>query len=181
MSILFGFAGRIGRLEYFLLTILLAVVMTALVLTLVWGLASHYPMSPGATEPPSTLIILIVAIVGPIFLWFTLALQAKRFRDMGWNPLHVLSGWIAAIVIDTFIAYSVPSLALESGDGTAIGALINLVMFGCLLFWPSMPAGSDDSYHTIPSRERPAPVVPPPARSDLFAAPAPSGFGRRRS
>ncbi len=98
MNIMFGFGGRLARREYFLLTLVLAVVMTLLVFPLISALMPHYAAGGAAPhEPPSSMVLIIVAIVLPIFLWFSLALQAKRFRDIGWKPLYVLPGWIAAI------------------------------------------------------------------------------------
>lgn len=42
-------------------------------------------------------------------LWVSLALQAKRFRDIGWNPLDVIPGWLAVSVVDLLVAVSVPT------------------------------------------------------------------------
>ena len=71
----------------------------------------------------------------------TLNLQAMRLRDIGWDPICVIVGWIAIEIIDGIIAMKVPSLSLGPGHhGTVLASIVNLVMGGLLLFWPSSDA-----------------------------------------
>jgi hypothetical protein len=72
----------------------------------------------------------------PLFLWTSFALQAKRIRDIGWNPLYVIAGWIAAGVLDRIVVMITPSLEFDHLHQSAVGLSINLLMVGCLLFWP---------------------------------------------
>ena len=138
ISIIFGFGGRIGRLHYFVLTLALAFVMTFLTLAIVVGMMPHYAFPGGGrpTDVPERIMAAVLLTVGPIFLWFTLTLQAKRFRDIGLSPLYVIPCWIAANLVDRIVAFAVPSLSVGYQDGTAIGALLNLMVVGALLFWP---------------------------------------------
>lgn len=182
MGILFGFAGRIGRLEYFLLSLGLAFVMTLIVFVMI---GTMMPSHRVAGAPPTGMILAIVAVTAPIFLYFSLALQAKRFRDMGWNPMLSICGWIGAVVLDKLFALLVPALASATGGGTMVGGLINLAMCACLLFWPSQ-SGVDNFELSPALRElgRGGSKASTPSggsmRSrDWNSAPASSGFGRR--
>jgi uncharacterized membrane protein YhaH (DUF805 family) len=186
-----GFGGRMGRLEYFLCSIVFAFLIVLVAIALFFGLAPLFA-TPGGGRASATspaLLLTVGALVLPFYLWFSLAFQAKRFRDMGWNPVYVLPGWIAAQVIDRMVAFAVPTLALGPGSGTLLGTLLSLAMGGCLLFWPSAPSTVDnwEDYHwgspdhdPDPGRAREAVRTPRPAATwNPAPAPAPSGFGRR--
>lgn len=180
-----GFGGRLGRLEYFLACMALGFLTSLLVLALVLGFRPHGESMAGVREtmPPGLLTMLLLVVL-PFYLWFSLAFQAKRIRDIGWNPVLVLPGWIAVVAFGMIGAHAIPGLAL-------VGGLFNLGMALCLLFWPSRPTGDGiwygGSYHgdlpddgadrAPPPAPRPAAArTPPPAPA---FTPAPSGFGRR--
>lgn len=187
MNIMFGFEGRIGRLHYFLFSMLLLVAIVLLALVLAGLLI---PTGDAARAAPSPLgrLVVIAAILVPLFLWFSFALQAKRFRDIGWNPLYVIPGWIAFTVLDKCASILFPAFALGAGknlavmgNGTVAGLAVNLVMGGCLLFWPGSPAGGEgrwDPRELEPRRPPPAPATIRP-RPPTPTMPAPTGFGRR--
>ena len=176
-----GFGGRMGRLEYFLVSLALGVLVMMLVVALVAGFMPQ--LGRGERGPmPRGLMIILLGIVLPIYLWFGLAFQAKRFRDMGWNPIYWIPGSIAAWAIAMLLSPFVPGLAL-------IGGLLNLLLGLCLLFWPSQPTGDGDWYsgssYDGPADRRPeidrmpASTSRSPATPPAFS-PSPSGFGRRR-
>jgi uncharacterized membrane protein YhaH (DUF805 family) len=185
LSNILGFGGRIGRLEYFLLCLALGFATVLVVFAMAFGTMPRG--GAGGVAPhhvPTALILMLVVFVLPVYLWFAFAFQAKRIRDIGWNPLYVILGWIAVIALDRAVAMIVPTVALGSGGGTLVGGLINLAMCGILLFWPSAPADSawsEQVYHTAPPTPpapRPAPRAAAPAPG-WTPAPAPTGFGRR--
>lgn len=181
-----GFGGRIGRLEYFLISIVFGLFVTLLVLALKLGLAPH-GMTPGSPGSTAFLLVLLL-IVLPIYLWFSLALQAKRFRDIGWDPLYVIPGWIFANMVNGVLTVAFLTVHWIPW----IGLLFNLFMSLALLFWPSGPTGtgdwgggspyfgSPDSEPELDRRREPNPA-PRPAAATWSPAPAPvpSGFGRR--
>ena len=187
-----GFGGRLGRLEYFIISLVFGIFVGLIILALFLGVIPHGATKAEARaslESPGLLLILLLVIV-PIYLWFSLALQAKRLRDIGWNPLYIIPGWITVVVIDRFVAMAVPVVALGPGSGTLVGLLINLFMTGSLLFWPSAPTGTADwggSTHPMgspapqPYSPRETSPVPRPAAATWNPTPAqtPSGFGRR--
>jgi uncharacterized membrane protein YhaH (DUF805 family) len=181
-----GFGGRLGRLEFFVSCVVLGFLLTLLFLVVIAGFASH--IERGSRVLPPGLVVTLYVVVLPIYLWFGLALQAKRLRDMGWNPLYIIPGSIAVSVILSLLSPFVPGLA-------ALNVVLDVLLTLCLLFWPSQPAGDGEWYGgsyqdgspdpervidrtPVVQSRRPATVrasAPPP----VFT-PAPSGFGRRR-
>jgi uncharacterized membrane protein YhaH (DUF805 family) len=181
-----GFGGRMGRLEYFFACMALGFLVMLLVVALTLGFMPHIGHGDRGPPPPG-LMIMLLGLVLPIYLWFALAFQAKRYRDMGWNPLYVIPGSIGGLSIIMLLSPFVPGLGL-------LGLLLNLLLSLCLWFWPSEPTGDGGWYNgssydgpadrrpeidraPAPTSRRPATVrtsAPAPVLS-----PAPSGFGRR--
>ena len=135
LGFIFGLNARLGRLHYFLITIGVAVLMTGICFAI--ALSAYHTTPHG--EPLSLDAIKWPAIVlGIIFMLITLTLQSMRIRDIGWDPVCVIPGWIAILIIDMLVANKFPALALgREHQGTAVGALVNLALFLALLFWPS--------------------------------------------
>lgn len=155
MGLLFGFNARLGRLQYFLATIGLAVLMTAIC----FAIASYFihsnlrAMLTAAGPLPWSVISAAV-----FFGWMTFTLQCMRIRDIGWDPVCVIPAWIAILVVDhVVVAGRIPAWSLgHDNDGTIIGGLTNLVLFLALMFWPSgdYEEPFNDAYRTP---DRPAP------------------------
>ena len=183
-----GFGGRMARREYFFANLALRFLVGLLLLALSAGFTPHGASHYGERPPvPTGLLIILFGFVLPFYLWFALAFQAKRYRDMGWNPLYVMPGSVCAFVMIGLLFPFVPGMAV-------VGVLLYLCLGLSLLFWPSQPTGNGDwysgSYHDSPfdpqpeidtapafKSRRPATVrtsAPPP----VFT-PAPTGFGRR--
>lgn len=187
-----GFGGRLARLEYFIICLVFGTVTGLIILAVFMSLVPHGATAAEAQASLRSpgLMLIFLLLIAPIYLWFSLAFQAKRIRDIGWNPLYVIPGWIAAMIIDRFVAMAVPAVALSGGHGTLIGLLIQLFMMGSLLFWPSAPTGTGVWTASVDPGASPAPQslrargsspTPPPAPAAWSPAPvqAPSGFGRR--
>jgi len=136
LGFLFGFNARLGRLHFFLGTIVLAVVTTAICFALAAILFQQMPRGYRPTEADLMTWPFIAAMV--FFGFVTFSLQAMRIRDIGWDPVCVIPAWIAAALVDSMIAGKFPSWSVgHDHHGTVVGALINLLLFGALLFWPS--------------------------------------------
>ena len=136
LGFLFGFNARLGRLHFFLATIAVAVLMTAIC----FAIAGH-AFQNRAIPSLSSWQIVAAAI---LFIWLSLTLQSMRIRDIGWDPVCVIPGWIAVAIIDGLVASKIPAMALgHQQPGTIVGALVNLALFLALLFWPS--SGHDNS------------------------------------
>lgn len=147
LGFIFGLNARLGRLHYFLSTIGLAIVMTGLCFLI--ALAA-YRGNPHGTALSFEAVKWPVIAVGSLFIVISLTLQSMRFRDIGWDPVCVIPGWIAVLIIDFIIARKFPGLAIgPEHHGTAVGALVNLGLGLALLFWPGgdyddQPTGFDE-------------------------------------
>jgi uncharacterized membrane protein YhaH (DUF805 family) len=129
LGFLFGFNARLGRWHFFLGSIAVAVLMTAMCAAIA-GYAFQHGM-PSMTSWP-----VIAAAV--LFGWLTFTLYSMRFRDIGWDPVCVISGWFALEVVDRLVATHIPAVSLgHDHDGTIVGGLAGLALFLALMFWPS--------------------------------------------
>ena len=135
LGFLFGFNARLGRLHYFLATIALAVVMTAIC----FAIASYvYDNTPKGMLTVASLMTWPTLTAIAFFAWMTFTLQSMRIRDIGWDPVCVIPGWIAIIIIDKLIAGKIPAWSVGSEHNeTVVGALVNLGLILALTFWPS--------------------------------------------
>jgi uncharacterized membrane protein YhaH (DUF805 family) len=175
LGFLFGFNARLGRLHFFLATIAAAVLMTAITAAIAGVAFQNTPkgMIPSLTSWQ------VIATAG-LFCWLSVTLQSMRVRDIGWDPVCVIPGWIAATIIDGLVAGKVPALALGHGQhGTIVGALVNLALFLVLLFWPS--SGQDNPTPTAgePFRTPSLPSRSPAATASRVTRVANGEFGRR--
>lgn len=183
---LLGWGGRLNRLQYFLFSCALGLATAILITAAVFALAPHFIAAAGNAphRAPTGLLLITAGITLPIFLWFSLMLQVKRIRDIGWNPLYVIPGWIALIMIDKLVALAVPSLAIAGHAETVVGGLLNLAMAGCLLFWPGAAGGGEDLDRRPlatgwPDLDTSAPVTRGVVPSVAPASAQTRGFGRR--
>ena len=181
----FSFQGRLNRLQYFLGCMALG--LGAGVITVALFLGFIRSGGPDAMAQALIPLGLLVLFGLPLFLWISFSLQTRRIRDIGWNPLYVIPGWILVGVVDLMIARAVPTLALTKlHNQTAVGALINFGLSCALLFWPGR--AEDDGYSLPDDRawsqaDEPAPpMTPAPVHSaptSYGVRPAGGGFGRR--
>jgi uncharacterized membrane protein YhaH (DUF805 family) len=133
LDFIFGFNARLERLQFFLSTIGLAVLMIAISFAIFASGNVHLHVPKGSHITWDMLTWPLMCAV----LFFSAAsfmLQAMRLRDIGWDPVCVLGGWISIIAINGIVATKLPALSLPVGAATG---LVNLVMFGVLYFWPS--------------------------------------------
>lgn len=125
----------VGRLHYFLACIALGVAMTGVCFALVVSGSIHVPRGSQLTWQ---MLGWPVWATIALFILATVTLQAMRVRDIGWDPVIVMAAWFAIVFVDVIVAAKVPDLALSRDHyGTIMGSLVNLVMTGILLFWPS--------------------------------------------
>ena len=140
LGFLFGFNARIGRLNYFLSTIALACVMTAIC----FAIASYvYQSNPKILQESAVMMTWPVIAAGLGFLWATFTLQSMRIRDIGWDPVCVIPAWVAILIVDKVVAGKIPAWSLDRDhNGTVVGALVNFGLILALTFWPG---GEDES------------------------------------
>ena len=139
LDYLFGFNARLGRLQFLLACIALAVVMTAICVAI--AASGHFPRIVRGSQPSWEMLTWPIICATIFFVWATVNLYAMRLRDIGWDAVCVIVGWIAIVIVDGIIAMKVPSWSLGPGHhGTVLGSIVNLAVYGALLFWPSSDA-----------------------------------------
>jgi uncharacterized membrane protein YhaH (DUF805 family) len=155
LGFMFGLNARLGRLQYFLITIGVAVLMTGICFVV----ARQTFQSAANGVAPSIDSLKGPAIgIGIVFMLITVTLQSMRIRDIGWDPVCVIPGWVAILIIDVMVARKFPGWSLgPEQHGTAIGAIVNLALLLALLFWPSAACESSPPALREPRRSDPAP------------------------
>ena len=172
LGFLFGFNARLGRMHYFLATIALAIVMTAICFVIA---GSIFHGTPRGMLNPASLMTWPVIWAGVFFAWMTFTLQSMRVRDIGWDPVCVIPAWIAILIVDHVVAGKIPAWSLgQEHGGTIVGALTNLGLLLALMFWPS---GDYES----PGFDAPRgnPLGNTDAAAERIARATGAGFGRR--
>jgi uncharacterized membrane protein YhaH (DUF805 family) len=169
LGFLFGFNVRLGRMHYFLATIALAVVMTAICFAIAMLL---FQQSPSEMLPSALTMSWPVITAAAFFGWMTFTLQSMRIRDIGWDPVCVIPAWIAILIVDHVVAGRVPAWAFgEHHQGTIVGGLVNLVLLLAMMFWP----GGDYADPDRPSRGATAHSL----AADRIARATGADYGRR--
>jgi hypothetical protein len=75
--------------------------------------------------------------VALLFIALSFTLQSMRLRDIGWDPVCIIPCWIALLMIDHLVASKIPAWSVgHDHESTVVGALINLVLWLALTFWP---------------------------------------------
>jgi uncharacterized membrane protein YhaH (DUF805 family) len=185
LSAVFSFRGRINRLQYFLGSLGLGVAEAMLIVVV--GLL-FLGLRHGMGDLPAAGVCVVLALPAlPAAAWIGFSLQARRFRDIGWEPVFVIPAWIFIMAVDRAFAGGI-STSMFSVEHmlrqTILGQLFNLAMALCLLFWPGRTY-TDDFFEAAQSTiraPRPAEPAPAPTRSapsPFPASPAVTGFGRR--
>jgi uncharacterized membrane protein YhaH (DUF805 family) len=154
LDMLFGFNARLGRLKYFLFSLLLGLVNGIIAVPVAYYAYKHGMLAGGVPKSLWSLGWPILAFVAFCMAGYFM-LAAMRFRDIGWDPIIMVCGWITVMVVDPLIASRVPALALEKHDGTIVGGLINFGLVVILLFWPG-----GDRVSSTPMFDDPAPPRP---------------------
>jgi uncharacterized membrane protein YhaH (DUF805 family) len=180
LGFIFGLNARLGRLHYFLATIVVAIVMTGLCFLVAF---SVFQTVPRGTQFMFDTVKWPVIGLGTLFCAISFTLQSMRIRDIGWDPVCVIPTWIAILVVDFAVARKFPGLSLGPEHyGTVVGGLVNLVMTLALLFWPS--GDLDGSAPDIREpRQWPNPTphngLATPAAAERIARATNGEFGRR--
>ncbi len=175
---LFLFGGRLNRLQYFL---------AGLVINLIGGgilfMAIMNVISGGGIA-----ILAMTGVIGLVFLWTSLSMQAARIRDIGLSPLFTIVGFA--------IVYGIAHAAKTAMEGTNLGALFGYLTIGlqivasfCLLLMPGDSFAASDptlpfDNRTISGSQYNPPLDQTTARAKPATAPMAQGyakptFGRR--
>jgi uncharacterized membrane protein YhaH (DUF805 family) len=139
----FTFQGRLERLPYFkgCLGLVGACFVPAFL---------AFRMAPKLRDHDTSAVValaIMLALIGITLGWISLAMQVRRFRDMGWPALYVIPASWALQAADPFVAMNFPAMALgRQHNHTAAGLVLILFMMGALFFWPSR---EDDEHPSL--------------------------------
>ncbi|MCX8255977.1 hypothetical protein RHAL1_00708 [Beijerinckiaceae bacterium RH AL1] len=157
----FSLQGRLKRLPYFFGTMALGLAFGAgLAAILVGGTIAATAHSWGTL---AGWVVCLLPLVG-VLLWCSLSLHVRRIRDIGWDPTLVIAVWLIFKVVDRLI---LAPLLHTQGNGTMIGAVVQLALSLALLFWPSHDQAQDDERFLHPGPPRfpePSQAVPAPVQ-----------------
>jgi uncharacterized membrane protein YhaH (DUF805 family) len=133
LASVFSFRGRINRLQYFLGNFAVGGALALLA-----GMLITFAELAPTSRPSLTMALEAVFLVfaAPLAIWCAISLQARRLRDIGWEPLVVMPMWLGALVLAGFAAQV--GLALSQA---ALASLISLAMLACLYGWPGRRNG----------------------------------------
>lgn len=123
LAAVFSFRGRVDRRQFFLGSLALGVVLALLAAMLI-----SFVELPSRPTPAMVLEAVLLVIAAPLAVWSALSLQARRMRDIGWEPLIGLPMWIGAVGL----AQSLPLLAVA----------FCVTMLAGLYAWPGRRGGS---------------------------------------
>jgi uncharacterized membrane protein YhaH (DUF805 family) len=162
LGFIFGFNARLGRLAYFLYSLVFCIVIGVVVVAGAYiayrnGLLKPDGFSPGAISPLSLIPILLISL---LVIWGAVCLMSMRIRDIGWNPAYVIAIYLLVIGVDTYISLKMPDLAFQQGrSGTVFGAALQFVFTLTLWFWPggAYDAAPPDMAERLPPRREPPP------------------------
>ena len=164
LGFLFGLNSRLGRLHFFLSMIALGFIAAIVLFALTGRIPQNGQMRGDIAFALNNGAVIVALIV---FTVASLQLQCMRIRDIGWDPVCVMPGWFAMMIIDKLIATKFPTLALDyQHTGTVVGALANFGLGLALLFWPTGDAedsapsiGEPWEQSDMPRRGRSAPAT----------------------
>lgn len=172
LGFVFGLNARLGRLHFFLASIALAVVMTAICFAI--AMAVLRTTSPSMIRPEDLTRNWAIIAAMVFFGVAIFTLQSMRIRDIGWDPVCVIPAWIALMIVDHVVAGRFPAWAIgQEHQGTMVGGLVNLALLLALTFWPSAVSEA----YTNPF-EPPARAVSKPSTSDQRLARVSQGTAR---
>jgi uncharacterized membrane protein YhaH (DUF805 family) len=135
---LFGFRGRLGRLAFlgWNLTGMALVAAIAVAFLIVGaGLSGVLQVRGAAT----VLGVLMAATAGGVGIWTTIALAAKRLRDIGLAPLPLMIGATILLAFDFFVLTRLTGVRFFSplAGYTPLGGLFATGWMVFLICWPS--------------------------------------------
>jgi uncharacterized membrane protein YhaH (DUF805 family) len=159
INAIFSFHGRLGRLAYlgWMGAAAIVVFVIAFLFLLLGGVLSGM-FSPDGMGPQILGILMgfTAAVVG---IWTTLALQAKRIRDLGFAPLPWMLGVSVLMMADQWLVTQITVVRFfwPLAQYTPLGGLVATIYMIVLVCWPS--ADAPPSPAEAPRKPEPSPVA----------------------
>jgi uncharacterized membrane protein YhaH (DUF805 family) len=135
LTAVFKFRGRINRSQYLLGNVATAVIFAAL--AQLFMAVGHPPETSPSSLPIAVNAVLLV-MATPLAAWIAISLQARRLRDIGWDPLIAIPIWIGALLLAGWATQGSPDAAQTQ---MAAVTLINFGALTCLFVWPGRRSG----------------------------------------
>jgi uncharacterized membrane protein YhaH (DUF805 family) len=128
-------------------------------------LISFTELAPTA-RPSVTMSFDAVFLVfaAPLAIWSAVSLQARRLRDIGWEPMIVLPMWVGGLLLAGFAAQG--GLAVSQA---ALASLISLAMLACLYGWPGRRSNVTSLSDGRMMALAPSPVLAPISRRSFVS------------
>jgi len=129
----FSFRGRINRLQYLLGNLAVGAALALLAAMLI----GFTELAPTARPSPTmALNAVFLVLAAPLAIWSAASLQARRLRDIGWEPLVVIPIWIGVLLLTAFAAQAGVTMSQ-----TVLATLISFALLACLYGWPGRRGG----------------------------------------
>jgi uncharacterized membrane protein YhaH (DUF805 family) len=176
LQAVFGFRGQLGRLAFLgwmAVATILVLVVSMLFLAAGAVLAGILPADGGAPRVLGMSMAVAAFVIG---VWSTLALHAKRLRDMGFGPLKWMIGVTALMAADQWLLTQVTDLRFfpPLSQYTPLGGLVGAAYLMMLLLWPSADASA-----AIPGPPRKDPAPEPSSTRPMIPSQVRPQFGLR--
>ena len=172
---IFSFQGRIGRLA-FVGRMLAAFFVLAVVSFCFLMLGSLLSATFFAHDLVSRIFGIALALAAVLAgTWAAVALQARRIRDIGCNPMHWMIGLSVAMVADQWLLAPLTGMRFHPPlhEYTPVGGLLAFAYVLVLVFWPGVSeAESPEAADAAPPRPEPMPSLSAPSSALLLATPS---------
>ena len=133
---IFGFDGRINRIGYLWRSLLAGAVIG--VAAAIGVLATVFVIRPDGIAGAEAILERLTVGAVLLGLWSAFALAARRLRDMGVEPAHIVPVYAALWVVNTVLLEPMSRLD-PARYGLAVGLWVAAQWLATLplLFWPS--------------------------------------------
>jgi uncharacterized membrane protein YhaH (DUF805 family) len=151
---LFSFHGRMARLEFLGWSIAsLATVFVTTAILVFGGILGAKGLHAGKAQA-MVLVFILSAVMFVMAMWSSLAICAKRIRDMGLSPLVVLGVLIVFDIVDALVLtrYTSARFFWPFAQYTMVGGIVNVAALAAMLFWPGQ--GEDGGPRQSSANER---------------------------
>jgi uncharacterized membrane protein YhaH (DUF805 family) len=138
MWALFDFRGRLSRRAYLGWSLVAIALTTALAVALLMLGAILAVLHVDPKAGPRVLGIAMAVVTTLVALWTSLALAARRIRDIGQNPLAILGLYVGIVLLDGQILTRLTEVRFfwPFDAQTPVGALAGIALLLVLLLWP---------------------------------------------
>jgi uncharacterized membrane protein YhaH (DUF805 family) len=132
LAAVFGFKGRINRLQYLIGNVAVCATF-ALLATLFAGFIDL----PPTTQPTIAMSVdaVLLALAAPLAILCGASLQVRRLRDIGCGPVLAIPAWLGVLVVGGLISQG------AAQSQVAVGTAINFAVLTCLFVWPGKRRG----------------------------------------